>query len=290
MKSNDLYYQESGNFSTLGIVISFVAILGAAVGLAYIYTLLIYYIPIIYFNVIITFGFGLSIGLIGKVLFRLTHNRSRMSQYVLVIIFGLFAYYFHWVAYLLFAYQDSYISFGEYFSQLNMIFSPTPFFSFIGDINTYGLWSLFGGIAVNGIVLTIVWIIEAAMIIVPSIILVHKRNIYPYSELSKKWYPKFTLDRDFEMTPGLSSFLPKLEKDPKVAIADLGKSEIISYSKIHIYFLPEEMTQYLSFENNYVDDKGKKDQEVIIENFKISQDAARQILDEFKHKRDRFVI
>lgn len=288
MRSNNLHYQESGNYNTLGLIGAFVVILFIAAGLGYFYSLFIYFIPIIYFNVLITVALGIAIGLISRLLFRLTHNRNKMSRYALTILFGLLVYYFHWVAYILLAYQEGYVSFGEYIPKLNLILSPSWFFGVISEINTIGLWAMFGGFVVNGIVLTIVWIIEAAIIFGASILLVSKSNLEPYSELNKKWYPKFTLNTDFESIPSVNSFLPKLEKSPVEAIKSLEKSAILRIGKVHVYYIKGEMHQYLTLENIYLDDKGKKETELIIENFRIDEITARQMLDEFNHKRNRY--
>jgi hypothetical protein len=192
------------------------------------------------------------------------------------------------VAYILLAYEESYVSFGEYVPKLNLILSPSLFFGIISEINSIGLWTLIGGIVINGTVLTIVWLIEATIIFGASLLLISRSNIDPYAERNNRWYPKFTLDTDFESIPAISSYLPKLEKSPIEAIKSLGKSSILRIGKVHVYYIEGEEDQYLTLENIYLDDRGKKETELILENFRIDDVTAKDLLDEFKHKRDRY--
>lgn len=287
MELSNMYYQESGNFNALGLVVTFVATILFAVGLSFLYALLIYYIPIIYLNIVITVGFGLTIGIVSRILFRLTHNRSKLSRYAIVVLFVIFAYYFHWVAYLLFVFNDGYVSFIDYVSQLNMIFSPSLFIELVSNINSAGLWSIIGA-TVNGPILTIIWVVEFLIIAILPILSIFRIPIEPYSELCQKKYSKYVLDHEFEPTPPLSLFLPKLEQNPITAIGGLGQSEITRLSKIYVYYLKDENTQYLTFENTYIDNKGKRESEVMIGNFKVSSAVAQQILSEYKYKKSKF--
>jgi hypothetical protein len=283
-----LYYQESGKADPIRLALSYVAlgILGLTLGVIYVYCETI--LPIIYLNIVVTAGFSVALGLISLISFRLSHNRNKRSQLIQCIVFVLIAYYSHWTAYLFYAGHGHPPDFGEYIEGLSYIFHPGEFFYYIGQVNYYGLWSVFG-IEFKGIMLAIVWILEAAIIIGGPIAVTIRKKAYPYSEAVLKWYPKFTLSRDFESVVATESFLNELSKDPIEAIQKLDKGTAIRYCKIQVFYLKDEDNQYLTFERVTIEGQGKgsKDTDIVINNFRIDRITAERLLDTIPHKRER---
>lgn len=282
-------YIPSGNISLIGTILSYLICLALALLLSYLYTFLIIIIPIPYLNFLITAGFGICLGMANKTLVRLTHNRNRRSQLVMALCSGLFANYFQWGAYVLYAVTGEIPNFAEYLTTSTWIFFPQPYFEVIGEINRVGMWSIFG-VPFNSFALTIIWIIEFLLITGIPIYNIHKANIFPYSELLKKWYPKLTLNNDFEPIATVNLLTQNLHVDPLKSIQELGYGTASRYSKIHVYFLKDEEIQYLTFEKIFIERKGNKNSDTLIENFIVDTNTAKSILDSFSHKRERLEV
>lgn len=291
MENQDLFYQESGRVDPLRLVLSYVLCLIVALFLGYVYTGIIIFIPIVYLNFLITAGFGMILGFICKLSVRLTHNRDKRSQFTQAIVIGIFANYFQWTAYILYAYEGGIPEISEYLQNLHWIMVPRYFVSAIIDINRVGLWSVFG-FTFNGFGLTVVWLIEALIIIAGPILAVHKTKIYPYSEKLNKWYPKYTLFNDFEPVVTVNKLIRDLTDDPLQAIKDLGKGNGLRHTKIHLFYFKDEENQFLTFEKIYIESQGRgnKNSSVLINNFKISKEVADTILSNYKHKIEKTEI
>jgi hypothetical protein len=234
-------------------------------------------------------GLGIILGMTSKTLVRLTHNRNKRSQLVQALIFGLFAYYFQWGAFVLYAVTGELPSISEYFTFAGWIIFSKPYIDVITEINRIGMWSMFG-IPFNSYALTIIWIIEFLIIIGLPIYAIYKANVFPYSELLKKWFPKLTINNDFEPIATVGLLTQNLNENALKAIQDLGYGTASRYSKIHIFYLKDEESQYLSVEKIFIERKGNKNCDTLIDNFPIDTTTAKSILESFSFKRERFEV
>lgn len=118
---------------------------------------------------------------------------------------------------------------------------------------------------------------------------IYKTKAYPFSELLNKWYPKYTLLKDFESVSAIGNMTRNLETDPLKSIQELKYGSAYRHTKIHLFYLKDDPNQYLTFENVYVDNRGqgKKNRTIIINNFKIDKESAQKIFENFEHKRER---
>lgn len=285
------FYQESNKVNLSGFIIAYLAILAVALICGYFYTVLIIFVPLLYFNFFITIGFGLFLGYLVRVLIKLTHNRNKTSHLILAFVAGFLANYFQWIAFIIYAFDGEIPSFRDYLANLSWVIEPQMFFSTIGKINRIGLWSVFG-ITFSGVILTLVWIFELITIIIIPILMVYKSKTYPYSEDLGKWYKKYTLSDDYKAVAGINSIIENLQKDACETINQLGRGIGWKYSKVHVYFLENEQNQYLDFENIYIGQggRGKKNTSTPISNFKITNKTAKLILNSFDNKRERFEV
>ena len=286
------FYEPSGKFDPIRHSLLYVICIGIALFLGYLYAVLISFIPILYFNVLITVGFGISLGLICRVLARFSHSRNRKSQLFQAVFFGILANYFQWTAYSLFILENSIPSFEFYFSNLDWILTSGNFFNLLGVLNSVGAWGIFGA-QINGTTLTVIWIVEFLLIALLPIIGVMQTKVYPYSELQRKWYKKYTLVKDFESISSNTRLISNLELNPLETIELLGKGIAFRHSKIHLFYLKGESNHYLTFENIYYEGRGEatsKQGEIIVNNFTISNDFAEQILERFPNKRERIEV
>ena len=148
------------------------------------------------------------------------------------------------------------------------------------------------GIPFNGFVLTFIWTIEALIIGGLPVLLILKSNTFPYSEKLNKWYPKFTLLKDFESISLMDSLVKSLSKEPIRAIGEIKKGHGLRHSKLHLYYLENEDKQYLSFENIFVEQqgKGKTTKTLMISNFLIANQVAIELKTKYENKRERIEV
>ncbi len=291
MTNASLYYQESGRLNPGKYVVTTILGVALAIILGYVYSLLIYFIPLVYFNVIICFGFGVVMGGLVMVFSRFGDSRNQKGRIVQSLIFSLVAYYFHWVAYLIILINGEVASPDIYFNNLFLSFDPAFMLELIMEINAEGVWSMFGINFTGGALLT-VWVIEALLILGIPIVMVLRFEPLPFSELNGKWYPKFTLKQHFYSATGSDQWVRLLADNPVKTIDDLGLGKANRYGLIHLYVAEKEKTQYISIESVYIDtgEKGKKETETVVLNLGIDTDAAKEILQKYEHKKERLKV
>ncbi len=291
MENKNLFYQESLNVNRLGLVLSFGICLIFGFLLGYVYSIVQFIMPFVYFNFIFTICMGLAINIINKLLNHFTNNRNKKSRIILVLFSAFIVYFFQWAVYIYMASTGEIPSISEFLSNLYWIADPRNFFYAIVEINKVGMWGMFGG-TFKGFALAIVWIFEASIIFSIPIMMIMKKKIYPFSELLGKWYPKYTFQKDFEYTSATQKLLENLEIDPIEALEKLGKGDGFRHIKIHIYYIPEEEMQYLTFEKVFIDarNRGQTKTEIIINNFAIDKKCADLILEKFPHKKGKLDV
>lgn len=284
-----MLYQESMKVNPIGLTVSYGVCLILALFLGYLYSSITIFMPIVYVNLLLTLGFGLTLGIVNRFLVRLTHNRNKKSQLIQALISGVLANYFQWTAYILYAFNKEVPSLPEFFANLHWVVIPQHFIQAITEINRVGVWSMFG-VVFNGFVLTAIWVIEAFIIIALPVTAVYKTKIYPYSELLGQWYPKYTLFKDFEYLSTTNKLQKDLQVDAISAIQGLGKGIGHRHSKIHLFYHKDEVNQYLTFETRLIEGKGKVNSSVLINNFTIDRKTAELILDSFEHQKEKVEI
>ena len=289
MDNKNLFYQESGNISLSGLIISYIFYFFIALILGYAYSVIIVLNPIAELSVLITLGFSLILGVIARIVVRFTHNRNKRKRIIQAVVFGILVNCFQWILYVTFAIDGEIPSFANYFRGIIWFFRPLDFFDFVVLINKEGMWSVFG-IPFNGFMLTFIWIIEIGIIIFGPFIAIYKTKIYPYSEMLRKWYPKFTLNPDFRSVGAVNNMIKALIEDPIKAIDNLDYGESNRYCKVHIFYVEREEKQYLTFENIFVTHEGKKESHIAINNFTIDKPTAEVLLDKFDNNREKLDV
>lgn len=282
MNTTHTFYQESGKIKPSGYLFSILILffIGAIVG--YLYSALVIVIPFIYLNFLLTVGAGFAIGFSTLILSRKTHNRNAISIYLLALFGGLCLMFFQWITHITWAFDIKFPSPDKVLANLDLFVKPGIFFSLIQQINAIGTWQL-SGIQVSGIILTLIWIVEALIIMGLPLFAVYKCRPYPYSENNGKWYPRHTLHDNFEHILSVQNMQTSLQTDPIQALSNLNKGSVFRYSKIHVYYHPEETDQYISVDNFTVNE-GKKSSAIrtnAITNFRVNSATAQQILQQF---------
>ncbi|NRB52384.1 MAG: hypothetical protein HRU41_32285 [Saprospiraceae bacterium] len=176
MESTALYYQESGKTNPMGISLALIAGLAAASVLGFVYAYATFYIPFIYFNFLLTYFFGFSIGYaVGKVgsLGKVRNSRVLLLSALAMGVIGIFFAWVFWI---------SAASGGELMS-----FNMNTTWFFIQLIAMEGAWSIFGFTPTGG-ALYLIWIVEAGIILFGVIAAVGAgMGSKPYCESCDQW-------------------------------------------------------------------------------------------------------
>ena len=243
-------YRPEGSFNLVNIGFAFILCLILSLFLGWLYNLT-FLIPIIYFNVLITIGFGFVLAISLQIIAKLLKIRERKTRIYLVIFSTIIAYYSHWIAYILYITSQKIPTLFEFFSYWTY---PRNFFLIIDEINTYGTWSFgFSNIPVNGIVLTIIWIVEALIIFFIAINYILKFPENPFSEKLNKWYPKLTLEYDFAPMYSQKKFLSNFKESRINLFLDMDKGLANKFASVSIFYLEGENNQYLAIDTIFIE-------------------------------------
>lgn len=271
----------SGNFTLAGLTI--------AVGLsavittlaAYLYALLVTFIPFIYLNALITGTFGLIIGYTVVYTSRISLIRNGKVRFSIGLIFSFVGVFVQWMVYLFF-WVTGKIPLQETIQEGLFILDPVVLKNLLLDLYTYGSWSIFG-ITVNGVFLLLIWIAEAVIIIGAPLLILLKHPISPFSEKLTRWYPKKILAQDFAYVSGINSYIKELRDSNASNLLHYPKGDGHRHSRVSLYYIDQEERAYLSADNIYITsgDKGSKDIDPIVRFVAIPNQVAKQLLDKY---------
>lgn len=172
------YYKPSGQFNPLVFIYSLIVCCTVVPLLGYLYALGIHYIPFIYINFILSAGFGFGVAIALSFASSAGKNRNVFITYLLSAVTGLVSLYFHWGFWLSLTLEQDLSLF---------ILEPSFMLETIPFINENGTWG-FSSSTVSGWFLTLIWIIETLIIIVPSFLVVPGAARKPFCEQSNKWF------------------------------------------------------------------------------------------------------
>ncbi len=285
------FYTPSDQLQPTNLIIALILGLIISSILAYLYNLLSTFIPIVYFNVLITIGLGMAIGLASRIIGRMAKLINKKSKLILVVTMAVSTFIFQWVAFLGTLKAGISPGFVEYLGDIPSTLFAGEHWSNLGDLYTYGAWSI-GGLMFNKFLLLMVWLVEMGIILILPFMSVRQSPEYPYSESQNKWYAKYTLSDQFESMSSKRYFLDDHLGNPLNAIKGLQLGDGWRHGKVHIYYLDGVNDAYMSFEKVFIEGrgKGKKTSSYLIENLRLSQQEARSILNEFHHEKDRMDV
>lgn len=271
------YYKPSGKVAPTSFVylVLLIGIVFPLLGVGYAFA--IWYIPFIYLNFLLTAALGFIVGILcSLVVVRAGKVRSFPVAAVLSAVGALGALYAHWAAWLLIATEE--FSFGTMFS---LAMNPSLLFTFMGEIYEVGIWTLKGA-TVSGIMLGIVWLIEAGIVTVIATLMGARAAKDPFCEESGKWFEETELP-PFAFIEDTAVLKQALENDAENVLE--GRMERASAEQSHSVFTvfgSDKEEFYLSIENKQakVNSKGKTefDDTDVVENISIAKPIAAQLL------------
>jgi len=192
------YYSLSGSFSLLGLCIATFVSIAVALLISPIYAAALYFIPFVFLNCFITFGYGVVVGLATIYGCKLGKVRSLPIACAVALLAAVLADYFGWVFWIFFAVN-------------NIIILPSDIFLFLSSLAEAGSWSI-GDSTPTGTLLYLIWIAEAIAIILLAIVVTHELFADEiFCERCQKWLPAPVRVGPLEALPEkslTSAFLP----------------------------------------------------------------------------------
>ena len=178
------HYQHSGKAPLGGMLMTLVGGGVAGIVLGAVYGLLIYYIPFVYINAIITFVFGaaLAMSVGGCAKFGKIRNAGVVT--VIALLVAVVAYYAHWVVWV------------ERMSGTQLL-DPGQIWSFAATLNALGPWSIFGWTP-TGFALWAIWGIEALIIVGMGTLGAHGMIDLPFCETTGQWTKETVMPKHFQ--------------------------------------------------------------------------------------------
>lgn len=175
---NELENKAYGKTSPLGLLCLLIVTAVAGSGLSILYLYLVSIIPNVKLTILVTLVFGGILGAIGAFICRIFKIKGRVLPIVVSIIAILIYTYFKWATYCSYIYEDSFFAILP-----SLLMDPADLKERIIEINKYGTWSLGANSdPVNGIRLTIVWIIEFVIYAGLHLLIVNNVNDEPAAE------------------------------------------------------------------------------------------------------------
>lgn len=282
------YYVPSGKAPVQGIFNLLITGAGAAIGLSILYVALQWFIPFIYLNFFITLGLGFGVYWMLSFMQRTAKVRNAAIAGGIGLFAGLVALYSQWALYVSLMEQvdGTVLYFAKTSFNLDnyiaVFTSPFRMFAEIGLLNEIGTFSIKSAV-VSGIVLWIVWAIEAVMIVaLPAFLLyVHAKN--PYSEVNDTWMDETKWDLHLKYIEDTDAFKQAVENGNYDAIKNLtGNDDETKFSTITGYNSPGDENMYITIKNHLItyDKKGEKteDDTVVVEHLRTTHDALGQII------------
>ena len=274
-------FRLSGNFTLPGLILAVGLSALVSILSAYLYALLVAFIPFIYLNAMITGVFGIVIGFTVIYISRITLIRNAKVRFTIGVVSGIIGLLAQWLVFLFFLVTGE-IPLQDTIQQGVFLFDPVILKDLLSELYNYGTWSIFG-VTLRGIPLLLIWLAEAVIIIGAPLLLLLKYPISPFSEKLNQWYPKKVLAQDFAYVSGVVSYIKELRDSKAENLLHYPKGDGHRHSRVSIYFMEQEEKAYLSTDNIYITsgDKGGKDIDPVVRFVAIPNQVAKQLLDKF---------
>jgi hypothetical protein len=185
----NLYYKPSGKVTLWGVALGLVGGFVAGLLLAYAYSYLIAYIPFIYLNFLITIGYAVLLGTCTGFLLRFGKVRNNWVCAAVALVVAAASLYLAWAVWLSVMLWKADLS----VSVMDLAQQPGFVWELVQEINKTGAWTIGSlhagqGIAVSGVVLWLVWVAEALIVLVGSVIgATAAMSSDPFCESCQSW-------------------------------------------------------------------------------------------------------
>ena len=264
----NLYYKPSGKVPVGALIGSLLVGIAGAIVLAVIYIALQWFIPIVYFNVFITIGFGAGLFFVLNFCFKQWKLRNKGVAMVITLLVALIGLYAQWALFISLMYNaegtmggDTWVKSSFSLEGFKAFFMhPSFIWEAMQGLNEVGTFTLKKS-TVSGAALWAVWTIEMAIIILTPIILTFRGiTIYPFSEKDEVWMNKRVLPGRLKYVEDKDAVVNTLANHDFAYVYDhlSEEEEHYSYATAEVYESDTDDYQYLTVYNHQlVDKKGK---------------------------------
>ena len=191
-------YKPSGKVAPAFFVYFLVLLLIGIPILSVAYIYLIFYIPLIYVNIIVTLACGAVLGFLVGHAAKLGKARNPLLVMLFAFLAMLLLKYVQWAIYVPLIFANVYEVFDwNFFERLvetgYLILDPRALWFGVEIINEIGVWAIGDSSApVNGVMLWIVWAGEFLIMLVTAIAVAAIRPRTPFSEEHGAWYTEMS--------------------------------------------------------------------------------------------------
>lgn len=282
----NLYYKPSGKVPVGALIGSLLVGIAGAIVLAVIYIALQWFIPIVYFNVFITIGFGAGLFFVLNFCFKQWKLRNKGVAMVITLLVALIGLYAQWALFVSLMYNaegtmggDTWVKSSFSLEGFKAFFMhPSFIWEAMQGLNEVGTFTLKKS-TVSGAALWAVWTIEMAIIILTPIILTFRGiTIYPFSEKDEVWMNKRVLPGRLKYVEDKEAVVNTLANHDFAYVYDhlSEEEEHYSYATAEVYESDTDDYQYLTVYNHQlVDKKGKLEEkkDEVIEFLRIRRNS-----------------
>lgn len=202
------FYKHSGGFNPIGVVIGLVVGLGIAYGASFAYAYLSEWIPFIYLRVLflagLVFATGFALGTVGNL--AKVRNTGLMAGLGLLIGGG--AVYSAWVAF-----------FHASLGSQALFVEPGVIWALLTRMAESGVWEIFGWTPTGG-ALWGFWIVEAAIIIIGTLVIGIGMLDDPFCEKTNAWAEAKVVIQPLAIPDDMGAFVAEVAQDPVRALGD----------------------------------------------------------------------
>lgn len=282
----NLYYKPSGKVPVGALIGSLLVGIAGAIVLAVTYIALQWFIPIVYFNVFITIGFGAGLFFVLNFCFKQWKLRNKGVAMVITLLVALIGLYAQWALFISLMYNaegtmggDTWVKSSFSLEGFKAFFMhPSFIWEAMQGLNEVGTFTLKKS-TVSGAALWAVWTIEMAIIILTPIILTFRGiTIYPFSEKDEVWMNKRVLPGRLKYVEDKDAVVNTLANHDFAYVYDhlSEEEEHYSYATAEVYESDTDDYQYLTVYNHQlVDKKGKLEEkkDEVIEFLRIRRNS-----------------
>ncbi|UIR55547.1 hypothetical protein LZQ00_14905 [Sphingobacterium sp. SRCM116780] len=263
----EIYYKSSGKAPIGGVLSAIIAGLSVSVVLAIVYIALQWFIPIVYFNFLITLGLAFAVFYVIDFLCKTGKVRNRSIALLFTLLCSLTAYYAQWCLFVSLMFNAEGTMGGDMWvkSSFNLdgflyfLSHPLDTFAGIQELNEVGTFSLKKSV-VSGWPLWILWTIEAAAIVgYPLFLAFSGKTSTPFSEKDNEWMNKRELEKPIAAVQDKESLLHQLKgNDFKSLHVHLQEEELGNeFATVTVYESPGDDHQYISIVNHKLESNKK---------------------------------
>ncbi|MCU0435528.1 MAG: hypothetical protein MUC87_18865 [Bacteroidia bacterium] len=294
-----IYYKSSGKAPVTGTLLALAAALVLGILCAFIYCYAIWYIPIIYLNIVIIIGVPFALSwLMARLAIKPGKIRNKMMAGLMGLAAGVVFFVMQWALHCVMVTNSGEVhsigsgshelGFAETGFSLNALlfylFNPSETFTLIGIINEVGTWGIKSS-TVSGVMLTICWVVEALIILLLPMYLPYKQAANPFSEKLNQWLNTRKLSRHIEITNSADELRNEIDQGNFATLSQAGTTLANPFRRLVIHSDDQLQEIYLTVQQVTLshDNKGneKEDEKVEVKEVLIPRQLYDNLVAQF---------